>query len=107
MRPGWRRSRRVPGVSEEQFGITPIEAASFGCIPVVYGQGGPREVIRTLGSDTAFSTVDECATIVTRLLQDPTGSAALSLHLLASSKVYSGEAFRNRVDRALDDLGVP
>ena len=33
----------------EHFGITPIEAASFGCIPVVYGQGGPREVVRTLG----------------------------------------------------------
>ena len=33
----------------EHFGITPIEAASFGCIPVVYGQGGPRDVIRTLG----------------------------------------------------------
>ena len=45
----------------EHFGITPIEAASFGCIPVVYGQGGPREVVRTLGCDTTFDTVDECA----------------------------------------------
>jgi O-antigen biosynthesis protein len=91
----------------EHFGITPIEAASFGCIPVVYGQGGPREVIRTLGCDTAFSTVEECADIVTRLLRDPIGSAALSLHLLRSSQVYSAEAFQNRVDEALNDLGVP
>ena len=45
----------------EHFGITPIEAASFGCIPVVYGQGGPREVVHTLGADTTFETVDECA----------------------------------------------
>ena len=30
----------------EHFGITPIEAASFGCIPVVYGQGGPLDVVR-------------------------------------------------------------
>ena len=45
----------------EHFGITPIEAASFGCIPVVYGQGGPSEVVRTLGSDTTFDTIDECA----------------------------------------------
>ena len=28
--------------SLEHFGITPVEASSFGCIPVVYGQGGPR-----------------------------------------------------------------
>jgi GT2 family glycosyltransferase/glycosyltransferase involved in cell wall biosynthesis len=91
----------------EHFGITPIEAASFGCIPVVYGQGGPREVIRTLGCDTAFATVDECADIVTRLLQDPVASTALSIHLLESSQVYSAQAFRDRVDEALNDLGVP
>jgi GT2 family glycosyltransferase/glycosyltransferase involved in cell wall biosynthesis len=91
----------------EHFGITPIEAASFGCIPVVYGQGGPREVIRTLGCNTAFSTVEECADIVAGLLQDPIGSTALSLHLLESSQLYSAEAFQHRVDEALNDLGVP
>jgi glycosyltransferase involved in cell wall biosynthesis len=91
----------------EHFGITPVEAASFGCIPVVYGQGGPRDVIRTLGCDTAFSTVEECSDIVTGLLRDPVGSTALSLHLLESSQVYSAKAFQDRVDEALDDLGVP
>jgi len=93
--------------SLEHFGITPIEAASFGCIPVVYGQGGPRDVIRILGTDTAFSTVEECADIVTALLGDPTGSAALSLHLRSSSQVFSAEAFQGRVDEALHDIGVP
>jgi GT2 family glycosyltransferase/glycosyltransferase involved in cell wall biosynthesis len=91
----------------EHFGITPIEAASFGCIPVVYGQGGPREVIRTLGCDTAFSTVEECADIVAGLLKDPIRSTALSVHLMESSQVYSAEAFQRRVDEALNDLGVP
>ena len=78
----------------EHFGITPIEAACFGCIPVVYGEGGPRDVIRTLGCDTAFSTVEECADITLGLLADPVGSAALSQHLRQSSQVYSAEAFR-------------
>ena len=57
----------------EHFGITPVEAASFGCIPVVYGQGGPAEVVRRLGCDTAFSSVRECATIVSGLLATPAG----------------------------------
>ena len=35
--------------SLEHFGITPVEASSFGCIPVVYGQGGPSDVIAVLG----------------------------------------------------------
>jgi GT2 family glycosyltransferase/glycosyltransferase involved in cell wall biosynthesis len=90
----------------EHFGITPVEAASFGCIPVVYGQGGPREVVSALGCDTAFSTIDECAGIVSRLLEDPRGSAALSTHLLQSSRLYSAEAFRIRVDEALEEMAV-
>jgi len=90
----------------EHFGITPIEAASFGCIPVVYGQGGPREVVRVLGCDTTFSTVDECATIVSGLLKDPTGSAALSAHILESSQAYSAEAYFNGIDESLRELGV-
>jgi GT2 family glycosyltransferase/glycosyltransferase involved in cell wall biosynthesis len=90
----------------EHFGITPIEAACFGCIPVVYGEGGPRDVIRALGCDTAFSTVEECAHIVSGLLQDVSGSSALSAHVRRSSQMYSAGAFHNRVDDALHDLGV-
>lgn len=90
----------------EHFGITPIEAASFGCIPVVYGQGGPREVVRVLGCDTTFSSVDECATLVSGLLKDPTGSTALSAHIRESSQVYSAEAYFNGIDESLRELGV-
>ncbi len=90
----------------EHFGITPIEAASFGCIPVVYGQGGPREVVRTLGCDTAFDTVEECARIVSQLLADPDGSTRLSAHLLESSRAYSVEAYAGGVSESLHDLGI-
>ena len=90
----------------EHFGITPIEAASFGCIPVVYGQGGPREVVRTLGCETAFDTVDECARIVSQLLADPDGSARLSAHLLESCQAYSDQAYAGGVGESLRDLGV-
>jgi GT2 family glycosyltransferase/glycosyltransferase involved in cell wall biosynthesis len=90
----------------EHFGITPVEAASFGCIPVVYGQGGPKEVVRALGCDTTFSTIEECVHIVSELLHDPRGSTELSAHLLESSQLYSAGAFRARVTEALYGLGV-
>ncbi len=90
----------------EHFGITPIEAASFGCIPVVYGQGGPRDVVRVLGCDTTYSTIDQCAGIVAALLNDPGGSAELSAHILQSSQAYSAEAYCNGIDESLRDLGV-
>jgi GT2 family glycosyltransferase/glycosyltransferase involved in cell wall biosynthesis len=90
----------------EHFGITPIEAASFGCVPVVYGQGGPREVMHTLGSETTFDTVDECADIVSRLLRDPQGSSALSAHLVESCHAFSPQAYADGVGDSLRDLGV-
>lgn len=90
----------------EHFGITPIEAASFGCIPVVYGAGGPREVVEKLGADTAFTTVEECAEIVARLLADPAGSTRLSAHLLESSRQWSPEAYHHDVRTSLETLGV-
>ena len=89
----------------EHFGITPIEAASFGCIPVVYGQGGPREVVHTLGSDTTFPTVDECADVVARLLADPEASSELSAHLLQSCQAFRPR-LRDGVTDSLRDLGV-
>ncbi len=91
----------------EHFGITPVEAASFGCIPVVYGQAGPAEVVRSLGLSTVFSTVEECATTVSGLLHDRAGSSALSELLFERSSLYSAEAFRRRVDESMADLGVP
>jgi GT2 family glycosyltransferase/glycosyltransferase involved in cell wall biosynthesis len=90
----------------EHFGITPIEAASFGCVPVVYGQGGPREVVHTLGSETTFATVEECADIVSRLLRDPQGSSELSAHLVESCHAYSPQAYAGGVIDSLRDLGV-
>ena len=90
----------------EHFGITPVEAASFGCIPVVYGQGGPAEVVQSLGLSTVFSTVEECAETVSGLLGDTDGSARLSELVLKRSNIYSAEAFRGRVSEALDALHI-
>ena len=59
-----------------------------------------------LGCDTTFSTVDECADIVSALLSDPSASAALSAHIIESSSAWSGEAYFNGIDESLRDLGV-
>ncbi|HEY1650287.1 MAG TPA: glycosyltransferase [Acidimicrobiales bacterium] len=90
----------------EHFGITPIEAASFGCIPVVYGAGGPLDVLERLGCPTAFTTVEQCVEIVAALLADPEGSAELSAHLLESSRLWSAEAYHEGVRDSLLELGV-
>jgi len=40
----------------EHFGITVVEAASAGCIPVSYDIGGPAEIIAHLGVGATFSS---------------------------------------------------
>jgi hypothetical protein len=72
----------------------------------VYGAGGPREVVEKLGTQTAFSTVEECAEMVTALLADPVGSTELSAHLLQSSRLWSPEAYHRDVRESLEHLGV-
>ncbi len=90
----------------EHFGITPIEAASFGCIPVVFRGGGPKDVVAQLGCDTTFRTVEECVDIVESLLRDPAGSSALSQHVRRESGQFSAAQFRLRVAEALSDMGI-
>jgi GT2 family glycosyltransferase/glycosyltransferase involved in cell wall biosynthesis len=90
----------------EHFGITPVEAASFGCIPVVFGGGGPKDVVAQLGCDTAFRTVEECVDIIEALLSDPAGSSALSQHLMGQSEQFSAEQFRLRVGEAIAATGI-
>jgi GT2 family glycosyltransferase/glycosyltransferase involved in cell wall biosynthesis len=90
----------------EHFGITPVEAASFGCIPVVFAGGGPKDVVAQLGCDTAFRSVDECVDIMEGLLRDPVGSGILSEKLVHESDQFSAGQFRIRVAEAIADIGL-
>ena len=90
----------------EHFGITPVEAASFGCIPVVFAGGGPKDVVTELGCDTIFRTLDECVDVVESLLNDPRGSAALSQRLITGSEQFSAGQFRARVTEAITSMGL-
>jgi O-antigen biosynthesis protein len=91
----------------EHFGIAPVEAASMGCIPVVYGEGGPAEVMALLRADTVFHSRDECTDMIAALLSDPVGSAELSEELRERAGQFSPEAFRKRVSGAFEEIGAP
>lgn len=43
----------------EHFGIAPVEAMSAGAIPVVYGLGGPREIVEAGSNGFTFTTEEE------------------------------------------------
>lgn len=45
----------------EHFGITIVEAMSYGCVPLVFDGGGPAEIVRDSGVGYTFKTVHEAA----------------------------------------------
>ncbi|MBP9818070.1 glycosyltransferase [Candidatus Shapirobacteria bacterium] len=59
----------------EHFGITPVEAMSAGCIPLVYNGGGLTEVIKQASlnhSMHTFNTLDELVTLTQNLINSST-----------------------------------
>ena len=90
--------------SLEHFGIAPVEAASVGCIPLVYDEGGPAEVMDLLDCPTTFQSIPEAVEQLARLVADPEGSTALSQDLIVKAQAFSAESFRARVSEALSGV---
>lgn len=88
----------------EHFGIAPVEAACLGCIPVVYDEGGPAEVMRLLECPTTFHSIPEAVEKVAGILSDVTGSQLLSEDLISRSDAFSRQAFQARVTDALAEV---
>jgi len=53
--------------SMEHFGMSIIEALQAGCIPVVVGVGGPREIVEKSKCGFMFSSIEEAAHLIRRL----------------------------------------
>lgn len=50
----------------EHFGMTVVEAALNGCVPLVYDAAGPKEIVETIGAGYCYKTVDEAVRFLTR-----------------------------------------
>jgi len=88
----------------EHFGIVPLEAASMGCIPLTFGEGGPAEVMKLLESDLTFHEVDEAIDKLEALFADPDAAARQSEELRRRAQMFSSGAFRQRVTEALTQI---
>jgi glycosyltransferase involved in cell wall biosynthesis len=53
-------------MKNERFGIAPVEAINYGCIPVVHNSGGQREVVHD--STFRFNSKLECEAILSEVL---------------------------------------
>ncbi len=81
----------------EHFGITTLEAMSYGVVPVVHKKGGQPEVLGEKLSTYLWNSPEECIAITAQLLRQP-----ILMHSVASlarqrAKHFGEEAFVKRV----------
>ena len=86
----------------EHFGIATVEAMAAGCVPVMVGKGGQREVVQAGMNGLYWSTCDELAQQTRDLIRDDTRLAALRANAQARSQDFGMAAFERMLERVLE-----
>jgi GT2 family glycosyltransferase len=93
----------------EHFGIAIVEAMGRGCWPIVYGVGGPSEIVVEGQSGSVFHTVDELAAATQRafaaLSADPDEAQRRRTAVWERAREFSDERFVGRVREELEAGG--
>lgn len=87
----------------EHFGITPIEAMSAGCIPVVINKGGLAEIVT---SDCGFrwNTLEELVQFTEFVLAEPEKVESFSKASIEKSKEFSVQVYTESLAKLLKQL---
>jgi len=81
----------------EHFGVTLVEAMSAGCLPVVYGAGGYKEIIENGNNGYLWKTESELISLTKKVVTGKKLFATLSKNANNSSKRYSYEKFKENL----------
>lgn len=91
----------------EHFGITTVEAMAYGCVPVVVGLGGQREIVQEGVTGYLWGTVAELESRTRDLMSDPQRVAALGQAAAASAARFGRDSFVRVVrTQILEPAGV-
>lgn len=83
---------------QEHFGISTVEAMSAAAVPVVYSNGGQKEIVTGQIDGCWWQNVDELVSQTRTLANDLALRSKLGQQAVISSKRFSREAFAARVD---------
>jgi glycosyltransferase involved in cell wall biosynthesis len=92
----------------EHFGIAIAEAAAAGLVPVVYRDGGGwTDIVSRIDQGLGYTSVEEAASIIKSLLNDPERLKALSVRAREVAKGFSYEKFKIRLSEVIKELAGP
>jgi glycosyltransferase involved in cell wall biosynthesis len=87
----------------EHFGISVVEAMGAGCIPVVIGKGGIKEIITPGKDGFLWQTKEELENFTLQLIKETSSIKKISQHLKKSSERFSKEVFRQKIYELVKD----
>lgn len=90
----------------EHFGITTVEAMAAGCVPVVIGKAGQLEVVRHGVDGFQWQTLGQLRRYTMDLIHQEDLRQRMSRAAIQRSRLYSREAFEERLMRIMHRLGI-
>ncbi len=94
---GFGRSPNEPERAEH-FGLSTVEAMSWGAIPLVYADGGQPEIVEA-GSGILWETVDELCRTTEALVADPLSRTEMARAAAQRATRFEPGAFRQEIRR--------
>lgn len=83
----------------EHFGITVVEAMAAGAVPIVYGAGGPAEIVEHGVNGFHWRSANELVDMTRALMDDPARLAELSSAARVRADDFSAAHFATEVRR--------
>lgn len=87
-------------IRTEHFGMTVIEAMTYGCVPVVHNSGGPSMLVKKLNLDTCWKTEEEAIEKLEWITRNKEYDA-ISKKVIEASLEFSVEMFEYNLLRVL------
>ncbi|MFH1561216.1 MAG: glycosyltransferase family 4 protein, partial [Patescibacteria group bacterium] len=96
----WADEKKEPW-AVEHFGMTPVEAMSAGCVPVVIDKGGLKEIVRR-GVGERWQTVSELKEKTLKLINDSDLWRSYQKESLAVCQKFSKKVFSDNLKELID-----
>ena len=90
----------------EHFGITTVEAMSFGAVPVVINKGGQKETVSEGVNGFRWETEQECVEKTKKLIDDDALRKKFAAKSVELAKNYSIEKFYDANRRIFDEYKI-
>ena len=88
----------------EHFGITTVEAMSYGAVPVVINRGGQKEIVKDGENGFLWETLEQCIENTSKLINDNDLRIRFANISVERAGIFSIEEFYKRTDQLFRQL---